>query len=60
MELITWSGGDKYEGEWENDERHGQGAYAWADWRQIPRSTWKNEQTNMAREHIPGQMGTSM
>jgi hypothetical protein len=28
---MTWADGKKYEGEWRDDERHGQGTMTWAD-----------------------------
>ena len=28
---YTWSNGDKYVGEWMNDDLHGQGTFTWAD-----------------------------
>ena len=29
--FIKYSNGDKYDGEWENDKKHGQGTYTWAN-----------------------------
>ena len=28
---YTWTSGDKYVGEFKNDQKHGQGTYTWAD-----------------------------
>ncbi len=38
---YTWTGGNKYVGEYKNDLHHGQGTFTWADGTVIE-GLWKN------------------